>query len=348
MFAPSQELIQEYAQATSPSKDPQNRPIQEMITAYVRQQLGPDPNTGQRRRVMMLLFQGEEAVRKIQSVVGVINADRRGGETIRDTFGDFVTGADGKVQYFEPAVLTSPTPDETRRVLLIWAKHSDQDGGVLKDLIPYPAGEQPQRTLVLIKPDNFRYPTGRPGNIIDFFSRTGLYIMGMKIHRMSVAQAMEFYQPVREVLRAIFTEQMTSQAGDLLEKELGYPIPSDTRQKLGDLLGPLGAENQFSNIIRFMSGSAPSECDPARHQEPGSATCIALVYEGPDAVRKIREVLGPTDPSKAPPGSIRREFGQNVLVNSAHASDSPENAQREIRIVDVAENTFKEAIEQLG
>ena len=46
------------------------------------------------------------------------------------------------------------------------------------------------------------------------------------------------------------------------------------------------------------------------------------VHEGVEAVRKIRDVLGPTDPSKAPPGSIRREFGQTIMVNAAHASDS--------------------------
>jgi len=57
-------------------------------------------------------------------------------------------------------------------------------------------------------------------------------------------------------------------------------------------------------------------------------------------------VLGPTDPSKAPPGSIRREFGQTIMVNAAHASDSEENAKREIGIVRVAENTFKKVVEE--
>src|SRR5438034_3125375 len=46
--------------------------------------LSPDPKTKRRRRVMVLLFQGEDAVRKVRSVVGNISADRRGGETIRD------------------------------------------------------------------------------------------------------------------------------------------------------------------------------------------------------------------------------------------------------------------------
>ena len=89
-----------------------------------------------------------------------------------------------------------------------------------------------------------------------------------------------------------------------------------------------------------------SECDPARYHEPGTQKCIALVYEGVEAVRKIRDVLGPTDPSKAPPGSIRREFGQTIMVNAAHASDSEDNAKREIGIVKVAENTFKKVVEE--
>jgi len=95
-----------------------------------------------------------------------------------------------------------------------------------------------------------------------------------------------------------------------------------------------------------MSGRAPSECEPAQLKEPGTEKCIAIVYEGVEAVRKIRDVLGQTDPSKAPPGSIRREFGQTIMVNAAHASDSVENAEREIRIIGVSQNTFKQVVEE--
>jgi nucleoside diphosphate kinase len=95
-----------------------------------------------------------------------------------------------------------------------------------------------------------------------------------------------------------------------------------------------------------MSGRAPSECLPGELNKPGSEKCIALVYEGVGAVAKIRDVLGPTDPSKAPPGSIRREFGQTIMVNAAHASDSEENARREMGIVNVGENLFRQVVEQ--
>lgn len=347
MFSPSPELVQKYSDLIVSSNDPQDRFIQELIRDYIRQNLAPDPKTGRRRRVMMLLFRGEDAVRKVRSVIGNISPERRVGETIRDTYGDIVLDEiTGQVRYFEPAVLAAPTVDEAGAKLKLWAQYSDSDGGVLQDTIPYPAGERPQRTLVLIKPENFRFPTGRPGNMIDFFSRTGLYIVAIKVHRMSVAQAVEFYGPVRDVLRTRLKDMVASRAKGILEKELGFKIGSGEEQKLGDLLGPLYGENQFENIVRFMSGRAPGEIDQSRWNEPGSEKCIAIVYEGIEAVRKIRDILGPTDPSKAPAGTLRREFGQTIMINAAHASDSPENAEREIRIVNFAENNFKKAVEE--
>jgi nucleoside diphosphate kinase len=345
MFGPSQELVTRYAEKTISANDPQDRQIQELIYNYIIQNFAPDPKSGRRRRVMMLLFQGDDAVRKTRSVVGNISADRRGGETIRDTYGDLIIDENDQVRYFEPAVLAAPTPEEAESKLRIWAHYSDSDGGVLENVIGYQSNEKPQRTLVLIKPENFRFPTGRPGNMIDFFSRTGLFIVSVKLHRMSVAQAIEFYGPVREVLRTKLKDVVASKARAAIEKELGFKIGSEQEQQLGSILGPSFGDNQFENIVKFMSGRAPSETPPQDLSKPGSEKCIALVYEGVEAVRKIRDVLGPTDPSKAPPGSIRREFGQTIMVNAAHASDSEENAQREMKIIDVGENNFREIVE---
>ena len=346
MFAPSQELVKRYSEAIVSANDTQDRRIQELIRDYILNNLSPDPKTGRRRRVLMLLFKGDDAVRKVRSVLGNISADRRGGETIRDTYGDMVLDESGNVRYFEPAVLAAPNVEEARVKLRLWADYSDKDGGVLEGSIQYGPDEKPQRTLVLIKPDNFRFPTGRPGNVIDFFSRTGLFIVGIKVHRMSVAEAMEFYGPVKEVLRTKLKDVVANRAKASLEKDLGFCIPAAETQQLGEILGPLFGENQFESIVKFMAGAAPSECDKARLVEPGSEKCIALVYEGVNAVNKIRDVLGPTDPSKAPPGSIRKEFGSNIMVNAAHASDSEENARREIGIVKVGENTFRRVVEE--
>jgi nucleoside diphosphate kinase len=345
MFAPSAELVRAYSEAIVSANDPQDRSIQELIRDYILQNLSPDAKTGKRRRVMMLLFKGDDAVRKVRGVVGNISAHRRGGETIRDTYGDLILDERGNVRYFEPAVLAAPNNEEAQLKLRLWASYSDKDGGVLDDTIQYGENERPQRTLVLIKPDNFRFPTGRPGNVIDFFSRTGLYIVGIKVHQMSVAQAVEFYGPVKDVLRTKLNDVVAAKAKNAIEKEFGFTVPPGETKALGQLLGPVYGDNQFDNIVRFMSGRTPGECDDNLRKQPGTEKCIALVYEGVEAVRKIRDVLGPTDPSKAPPGSIRREFGQTIMVNAAHASDSEENAKREIGIVNVGENTFKTTVE---
>jgi nucleoside diphosphate kinase len=348
MFAPSSELAEQYAEASISSDDPQDQQIQGLIRDYIRRNFSPDAKTGRRRRIMMLLFQGEDAIRRVRSVVGHISYQRRTGETIRDTYGDLILDDNGEVRYMEPAVLAAPTVAEAETKLKLWARYSDTDGGLLEEVVAYEPGQIPERTLVLIKPDNFRFPTGRPGNVIDFFSRTGLYIVAIKVHRMCVAEAMDFYGPVLEILRTRFNDSVGAKARAILERELGFAIPSETEAGLGQLLGPPSGDHQFDNIIRFMSGSSPSECDPARLHEPGSEKCIALVYEGPDAIRKIRDVLGPTDPSKAPPGSIRREFGSSVMINAAHASDSPESVQRELGIVRLGqENTFRRLVEQV-
>src|SRR3954464_4274429 len=158
MFAPSKELVTEYSKAVVSANDPQDRRIQELIRDYILQNLSPDPKTQRRRRVMMLLFKGEDAVRKTRSVVGNISADRRGGETIRDTYGDLIIDENDQVRYFEPAVLAAPTADEAESKLKLWAKYSDTDGGVVDNVIQYQPGEKPQRTLVLLKPENFRFP----------------------------------------------------------------------------------------------------------------------------------------------------------------------------------------------
>ena len=346
MFAPSEELVKEYADTILSAQDTQDRKIQELLQQYVLKNLAPDPKTGLRRRVMMLLFRGDEAVRKVRSVVGNLSPDRRGGETIRDTYSDLIMDDNGSVRYFEPAVLAAPNGEEAERKLKLWAKYSDQDGGNLENVISYAPTDKPERTLVLIKPDNFRFPTGRPGNVIDFFSRTGLYIVGAKVLPMSTAQAMEFYGPVREFLRAKLKDGVSAKAKDILEKEFSFKISPADQKALGEILGPIQGDSQFDNIVRFMSGHAPGEIPEADWAKPGTEKCIALVYEGVGAVNKIRDVLGPTDPSKAPPGSIRREFGSTIMVNAAHASDSAENAQREFGIVKPGENNFKGVIEE--
>lgn len=70
---------------------------------------------------------------------------------------------------------------------------------------------------------------------------------------------------------------------------------------------------------------------PEVEQFMGSLPVIALVLEGDDIVAKVRDMLGVTDSRKAAPGTLRAEFGVDQMVNVAHASDSPETAEKEVK-----------------
>jgi nucleoside-diphosphate kinase len=61
-----------------------------------------------------------------------------------------------------------------------------------------------------------------------------------------------------------------------------------------------------------------------------SGPVMALALAGPDAVVTVRNLAGPTNPSKADPGTIRADFGTDVMLNAVHASDAPEAAEAEL------------------
>ncbi len=61
-----------------------------------------------------------------------------------------------------------------------------------------------------------------------------------------------------------------------------------------------------------------------------SGPCIPLALERAEAVPKLREVIGATDPAEAKPGTVRKLFAQSKERNAIHASDSAENAAREV------------------
>lgn len=61
-----------------------------------------------------------------------------------------------------------------------------------------------------------------------------------------------------------------------------------------------------------------------------SGPVMAMVWEGESAVSAARLLIGPTDPAKAPPGTIRGDFGLQATMNLVHGSDSPDSAFREI------------------
>jgi nucleoside diphosphate kinase len=256
---------------------------------------------------LVIVLKGEDAAAKVASIIGNDTTMGGRGETIRDTYGDLIEEG-GKTVYFEPGVIAPASAPEATAGLKLLAAASDAEGGILDAAASFSVPTE--KTLVLIKPDNFAFPSTRPGGVIDLFARTGLALVGFKPFHLSVAQGEEFYGPVLDFLVA----------------------------KLPD------GRAQWESIVAFMAGKRPSECSSEEKTAPGSQACVALIYQGPDAVAKIRGALGPTNPSQAPHGTIRKEFGTTIMINGAHASDSVENVARETAIIRIEENDFKTKI----
>jgi nucleoside-diphosphate kinase len=61
-----------------------------------------------------------------------------------------------------------------------------------------------------------------------------------------------------------------------------------------------------------------------------SGPCITMVLERENAIARLREIMGATDPAKAAPGTIRKDFAESIERNAIHGSDAPETAVFEI------------------
>ncbi len=61
-----------------------------------------------------------------------------------------------------------------------------------------------------------------------------------------------------------------------------------------------------------------------------SAPIMALALEGDEVIQKVRDLIGPTDSTKADPGTVRGDLGEDKMRNVVHASDSAASAQAEL------------------
>lgn len=126
-----------------------------------------------------------------------------------------------------------------------------------------------QLTLAIIKPD--AVAAGRAGNVLAHLEADGFRVLGLRMLRLTEAQAGEFYAVHRE-----------------------RPF--------------------YSSLVAFMT----------------SGPCIPMVLQRDNAVARLREVIGATDPAEAAAGTVRALYAESKERNAIHASDSPENAAREV------------------
>jgi len=89
-----------------------------------------------------------------------------------------------------------------------------------------------------------------------------------------------------------------------------------TRREAEELYAPHKGKEFFERLVEHVT----------------SGPVLLMVIEGPGAIRAMRQLIGATDPLEAVPGSIRGDYGLNITANIIHAADSPESAEREMRI----------------
>jgi len=126
-----------------------------------------------------------------------------------------------------------------------------------------------ERTFGIVKPDAVE--KAAVGGVIDMVEKAGLKIVGLRLVKLSDAQARAFYD---------------------VHKERPF----------------------FPDLVKFMT----------------SGPAVVMAIEGESAVARYREVMGPTDSKKAPPGTIRNKYGTNIERNAVHGSDAPETARAEL------------------
>jgi nucleoside-diphosphate kinase len=129
-----------------------------------------------------------------------------------------------------------------------------------------------------------------------------------------------------------------------MERSLVLIKPDAMERNLaGVIIGRLQKDGLHLTALRMLHmGKSLAERHYAVHKEKPffndlvayitSTPIVAAVFEGEGAVEIIRQLMGATDPTKAAPGTIRKEYGLDLQRNATHASDSPENAEKEIAL----------------
>ena len=127
-----------------------------------------------------------------------------------------------------------------------------------------------------------------------------------------------------------------------IERTLSIIKPDATRRNLTGRINARFEEAGLRIVAqrRIRLSRAQAEAFYAVHRERPfyrslcefmtSGPVVVQVLEGANAIEKNREVMGATDPAKAAPGTIRKDFAESIEANSVHGSDAADTASREI------------------
>jgi len=334
MYAPHPRsgFLQDYCDAIY---DPDERYIslryQKTLIEYILQNFGRPNARGISNRLTLLVFCGPQAAREMTEATGHISRQVQG-DNVRGTFGDYfredsaalqedpaygdrqrlmtryeklstVMEASPRNDFFEPAVLTGVSPEMTERHLKVFRKYAYSDGGLVLDALEGLEEPSIETSMVILKPESFRNRNPLPGNLIDFFARSGMFITGMKVMQLDVAEAREFYglklPQFREQLKGMVAERARRivQEARLLAQEAVERMQADPAEALKPA-NALAAARRVERL--FGVGRAPGEVKPR---------VVERIFDG------LAERLSDLDP----PGSVYEELAEDLKGLNAQA-----------------------------
>lgn len=173
-----------------------------------------------------------------------------------------------------------------------------------------------ERTLILLQKDALAQNLA--GEILSRFEKAGFHVKAMRMVRPTTEIAMQHYATTDEQIVGMGKKTLAAMKEAGKDAEVMRMFKSEDPKEIGKIL--------HSWLINFIT------------EKP----LIAVVLEGEDVIKKVRQMVGYTDPSKAEKGTIRGDYGTDSIEkankemrkveNLIHAADSPASAEREIGI----------------
>lgn len=314
MYAPRPEsdFIQDYCDAIY---DPHEEHVplrhQKTLIEYIANNFGKPNARGISNRLVLLVFRGPNGIADIGQAVGHFSRSVQG-DNVRGTFGDFIqeeppsVAADecrmarrlllsrypalqdieappSRNQFFEPGALTATTARMTEEHLKVFRKYAYSDGGFTLDALDGLDAQNVETSMVILKPESFRHRNPLPGNLVDFFARTGLYITGAKILHLSVEEAKEFYALKLPQFREQLKGMVEWKARDIVNRarKLSVMVADSLRVSPEELPEPRRLIAMAQELEQLYCGA---ECGPGELKKPVLERLFEML---PDRVQNL-------------------------------------------------------------
>jgi nucleoside-diphosphate kinase len=194
VYSLTKDFAEDFCQTLTLAETKEEKDIQDKFKQMLISEENYDREKYNKKRVFNVVIEGEDAINRISNLMG--NIRLRNGTTILGKYGFFYKREKDLLIEF-PASAPLNKQEADLQLKIMWGKYKSCSGP-LQETIVYPEDKknQVEQSLVLIKPNVFDMPNDpRLGNVVNAFSKTGMYIIGAKIIIPTKETMREFYLP---------------------------------------------------------------------------------------------------------------------------------------------------------